>query len=184
MPRGSAASCTRCATQPPAPPCAGSAAALAILCAALAERDPELVRELYHLACEEIAGICPKAAELLEDAAADALAYMDFPCAHHRRLRTNNNVRGRINRALKRRSCMAQVFPPKKSLIRMLGAVFSEMGEDRASWRWFTEGSIAPASSPARSAAPAAAYDGTPAEHARRIIEMVVADNPIGRRAA
>lgn len=78
----------------------------------------------------------------------------------------------------------AQVFPSKKSLIRMLGAVFSEMGEDRASWRWFTEGSIALASSPARSDAPAAAYDGTPAEHARRIIEMVVADNPIGRRAA
>ena len=38
--------------------------------------------------------------------------------------------------------------------------------------------------SPARSAAPEAAYDGTAEENARRIIEAVVADNPIGRRAA
>lgn len=47
-----------------------------------------------------------------------------------------------------------------------------------------TEESIALASSPAKAAAPAATYDGSPEEHARRIIEVVVADNPIGRRAA
>ena len=50
------------------------AAVLAILHAVFAERDPDLVRELYHLACEEISGICAKAAELLEGAEADALA--------------------------------------------------------------------------------------------------------------
>lgn len=159
------------------------AAVLAVLHAVFDERDPALVRELYHLACEKIAGICPRAAELLEDAEADALAYLDFPCAHHRRLRTNN-VQERANRELKRRSRVVQVFPSRKSLIRILGAVFSEMDEDWAARRWFTEESIALASSPAKAAAPAATYDGSPEEHARRIIEMVVADNPIGRRAA
>nr|WP_270299567.1 transposase [Eggerthella sinensis] len=112
------------------------------------------MRELYHLACGEIAGICPRAAGLLEDAEADALAYLDFPYAHHRRIRTNN-VQERANRELKRRSRVVQVFPSRKSLIRMLGAVFSEMDEDWASRRWFTEESIALAVSSAKSAAPA-----------------------------
>ena len=159
------------------------AAVLAILHAVFDERDPALVRELYHLACGEIAGICPRAAGLLEDAEADALAYLDFPYAHHRRIRTNN-VQERANRELKRRSRVVQVFPSRKSLIRMLGAVFSEMDEDWASRRWFTEESIALAVSSAKSAAPAPSYDGTAGEHARRIMEVVVADNPIGRRAA
>lgn len=45
----------------------------AILHAVFDERDPALVCELYHLACERIAGACPRSAELLEDAEADAL---------------------------------------------------------------------------------------------------------------
>ena len=63
---------------------------LAILHAVFDERAPAPVRELYHLACGRTAGICPKSAELLEDAEADALAYLGFPYAHHRRLRANN----------------------------------------------------------------------------------------------
>lgn len=158
-------------------------AVLAILHAVFDERDPALVRELYHLACEEIDTFCPKAAELLEEAEADALAYLDFPYAHHRRLRTNN-VQERANRELKRRSRVVQVFPSKKSLIRMLGAVFSEMGESWASRRWFTEESIVQAMGSERAASPAPTYEGSPEEHARRIIDVVVADNPVSRKAA
>ncbi len=125
----------------------------------------------------------PKAAELLEEAEADALAYLDFPYAHHRRLRTNN-VQERASRELKRRSRVVQVFPSRKSLIRMLGAVFSEMDEAWARRRWFTEESIAQALASTGSAAPPLTYEGSAEEHARRIIDVVVADNPIGRRAA
>ena len=159
------------------------AAVLAILHAVFDERAPNLVRELHHLACEEISDFCPKAAELLEEAEAEVLAYLDFPYAHHRRLRTNN-VQERANRELKRRSRVVQVFPSRKSLIRMLGAVFSEMDEDWSSRRWFTEESIAQAANPMAAKAPMATYDGTPKEHARRIIDVVVADNPVNRKAA
>ena len=160
------------------------AAVLAILHAVFDERDPDLVRELYHLACEEIAGFCPKAAALLEEAEADALAYLDFPYEHHVRLRTNN-VQERANRELKRRSRVVQVFPSRKSLIRMMGAVFSEMDEDWAGRRWFNDDSIGRAVEGAEVNAPAPAYEGTAAEHAARIIALVVADNPIsGRKAA
>lgn len=159
------------------------AAVLAILHAVFDERDPNLVRELYHLACDEVAGICAKAAELLVEAETDALAYLDFPYAHHRRLRTNN-VQERPNRELKRRSRVVQVFPSRRSLIRMLGAVFSEMDEDWATRRWFTEESIAQAMAPMDPTVPAPAYEGSAEEHAKRIMDVVIADNPIGRRAA
>lgn len=159
-------------------------AVLGILKAVFAERDPDLVRELYQLATEQIEGFCPKAAEVLEEAEADALAYLDFPYEHHVRLRTNN-VQERANRELKRRSRVVQVFPSRKSLIRMMGAVFSEMDEDWAGRRWFSDDSIGRAVEGARVNAPAPAYEGTAAEHADRIIALVVADNPIpGRKAA
>lgn len=159
-------------------------AVLGILKAVFAERDPELVRELYQLATEQIEGFCPKAAEVLEEAEADALAYLDFPYEHHVRLRTNN-VQERANRELKRRSRVVQVFPSRKSLIRMMGAVFSEMDEDWAGRRWFNDDSIGRAVEGAEVNAPAPAYEGTAAEHAARIIALVVADNPIsGRKAA
>lgn len=83
---------------------------LAILHAVFDERDPALVRELCHLACGRIAGFCAKVAEILEDTEADALAYPDFPYAHHRRLRANN-VQERANRELRRRSRVVLVFP-------------------------------------------------------------------------
>lgn len=159
-------------------------AVLGILKAVFAERDPDLVRELYQLVTEQIEGFCPKAAEVLEEAEADALAYLDFPYEHHVRLRTNN-VQERANRELKRRSRVVQVFPSRKSLIRMMGAVFSEMDEDWAGRRWFSDDSIGRAVEGARVNAPAPAYEGTAAEHADRIIALVVADNPIpGRKAA
>ena len=60
------------------------------------------MRELYQLATAQIEDFCPKAAEVLEEAVADALAYLDFPYEHHVRLRTNN-VQERANREPKRR---------------------------------------------------------------------------------
>ena len=155
-----------------------------ILEAVLAERDPELAREPCQLATAQIEGFCPKAAEVLEEAEADAPAYLDFPYEHHVRLHTNN-VQERANRELKRRSRVVQVFPSRKALIRMMGAVFSEMDEDWAGPRWFGDDSIGRAVEGAKVNEPAHAYEGTAAEHAARIIALVVADNPIpGRKAA
>ena len=105
-----------------------------ILKAVFAERDPEPAREPCRLAAARIEGFCPKAAEVLEEAEADAPAYPDFPHEHHVRLRTDN-VRERANRELRRRSRAVRVFPSGKSPIGMMGTVFSEMDEDRARGR-------------------------------------------------
>ena len=152
--------------------------------AVFAERDPELVRELHRPATEQIGGFCPKAAEVPGEAEADAPAYPGFPHGHHVRLRADD-VQERANREPRRRSRVVQVFPSRKSPIGMMGAVFSETGEDRAGRRWFNDDSIGRAVEGAEVNAPAPAYGGTAAEHAARIIALVVADNPIpGRKAA
>ena len=105
------------------------------------ESDPILVRELYHIAIVEISKINKRAGELLEEAEVDALAYLDFPPEHHRRLRTNN-IQERENREIKRRSRVVQVFPSVKSLIRLVGAVCSETDEDWSSRKYISPDSL------------------------------------------
>lgn len=158
------------------------AAVLAIPRAVFDERDPALAREPCHPACDEVAGFCPKASALLEEAEADALAYLDFPYARRRRLRTNN-VQERANREPRHRSRVVRALPSRGSLVRMSGAAFAEMDEDWASRRRLAEDSIAKACG-RNAGAPAASCTGDAGEHTRRIIELVVADNPIGRKVA
>lgn len=90
-----------------------------ILKAVFAERDPELVREPCQLVTAQIGGFCPKAAEVLEEAEVDAPAYPDFPYEHHIRLRADT-VQERANRGVERRSRVVQVFPSRKSPIRIV----------------------------------------------------------------
>ena len=58
---------------------------------------------MYHAACEMLVGCCLGAARALEEAEPDALAHLDFPPSHWKRLRTNN-LRERAKRETKRGS--------------------------------------------------------------------------------
>lgn len=91
-----------------APP--GGAAWSAPSATACARPAPGPRVAMYHVARDMLRGACPKAANVLEEAEPDALAHLDFPPSHWKRLRTNN-VQERANREIKRRSRMAQVFP-------------------------------------------------------------------------
>lgn len=150
------------------------AAISSILSAVFAERDPDLVRELYHLACDEVSKIYPASGKILEEAEPDALAYLDFPYAHHIRLRTNN-VQERTNREIKRRSRVVQVFPSRKSLIRFVGAILAEIDEQWGERRWFSKSSMLEILEKAKPIPPAT-YEGTAAEHAEKIMKLVLAD--------
>lgn len=105
------------------------AVAAAAMKAVFAERDPQMVRAAYRVATERLAEIKPRAGELLEDAEADALAYLDFPYEHHIRLRTNN-VQERANEEIKRRTKVVGVFPSAESMMRLVGSVLIDVNEE------------------------------------------------------
>lgn len=105
------------------------AVATAAMKAVFAERDPRLVRAAYRQAAERIAQLKARAGELLEDAEADALAYLGFPYEHHVRLRTNN-VQERANEEIKRRTKVVGVFPSAESMMRLVGSVLIDVNEE------------------------------------------------------
>ena len=74
---------------------------------------------------------------MLEEAEPDALAYLDFPPSHRKRLRADN-VQERASREIKRRPRVAQVFPPAASPVRLAGAVMCEQDEIRQGSRYFS----------------------------------------------
>lgn len=117
------------------------------------------------------------AGALLEDAEADALAYPGFPAEHRRRIRTNN-VQERMNREIKRRSRVVQVFPSPKSMLRLVGA---EQDEDWSSRRYISPESMLRLAEPA-------GPEPVESEASRRrglmIVETAMELAGTGRRAA
>lgn len=97
---------------------------------------------MYHAACEMLVGCCLRAARALEEAEPDALAHLDFPPSHWKRLRTNN-LRERAKRENKRGSRVVQVFPSESSLLRLVGAVMCDQAETWAGSRYFSERKMA-----------------------------------------
>ena len=100
-------------------------------------RDAATVTAMYHVACDMLEGCCPRAAAILEEAEPDALAYLDFPPSHWKRLRADN-VQERTDREIKRRSRVVQVFPSTGSPVRLAGTVMCGQDEMRQESRYFS----------------------------------------------
>lgn len=102
-----------------------------VLHAIFAEEDPARARAMYQAACGLISRLSRDAAAVMESAEADALAHLDFPAGHRRRIRTNN-VQERLNREIKRRSRVVvfgqvKVSEMVKGAFRFGKRKFSEM---------------------------------------------------------
>jgi putative transposase len=69
------------------------------------------------------------AADQLEEAEADILAYTTFPREHWRQLYSTNPLE-RLNKEIKRRSNVVGIFPNSKAAIRLIGAVLMEQQDE------------------------------------------------------
>jgi transposase-like protein len=85
----------------------------------------------------------PKAAALLRAAEDDVLAYMSFPREHWTRI-YSTNVLERLNREVKRRTDVVQVFPNDDAALRLAGAILLEIGDEWAAdeRRYFSQASM------------------------------------------
>lgn len=158
-------------------------AAGAVLHAVFAETEPARVRAAYHAACSVIASLSEDAGKVMEEAEADALAYLDFPEAHRRRIRTNN-VQERCNREIKRRTRVVQSFPSEASLVRLVGAVLCEEDEDWSSRRYIVPESLEELWEQSREeAAPAADPDDSEVERQRSRLVVIAGLDGLARAA-
>ena len=144
------------------------------------ETDPATVRSAYRAAIDAVGAMSARAGALLEKAEADAPTYLDFPAEHRRRIRTNN-VQERMNREMRRRSRVVQVFPSAESMLRLVGAVCAERDEDWSSGRYISPESMGKLLEPA---APEPAESEASRRRGLMVVEtaMELADG--GRRAA
>ena len=76
----------------------------------------------------DYADVAPKAMELLDNGFEDAMTVFMLPENTWRHLRTSNTIE-RLNRELKRRSDVIQIFPNEASLLRLMGSVLIDQND-------------------------------------------------------
>lgn len=86
----------------------------------------------------------PKAAQLLEEACEDVLAYMAFPAAHWRQIHSTNPLE-RLIREIRRRTRVVGIFPTEGSLLRLVGMLLLEQDDEwqAAERAYFSQQSMA-----------------------------------------
>ena len=70
-----------------------------------------------------------RVAGLLRDAEEDVLAYMSFPSAHWKAIRSTNPLE-RVNKEIARRTNVVGIFPTDQSVLRLAGCVLMEQDEE------------------------------------------------------
>ena len=103
----------------------------------------EISAQWDHVAAT-FAGRFPKAADLMEGAKDEVLAFSAFPRAQWRQLWSTNPLE-RLNRELKRRCRVVGIFPNEAAVIGLGGAVLVDIHDEwvSAECRYFSEGSMA-----------------------------------------
>ncbi len=103
--------------------------------------------ELVHAQFEEVVTMLgrshPAAAQLLEDAREDLLAFTEFPSQHWQQIWSTNPLE-RVNKEIKRRTNVVGTFPNPEALLRLTGHALIEQHDewDAAERRYFSENSM------------------------------------------
>jgi len=94
-----------------------------------AQPTPEEVLAQHGRVVEQLRGRFDQAADLLEDAAEEVLAFASFPKTHWRQI-WSNNPQERLNREIRRRTNVVSIFPNREAITRLVGAVLAEQNDE------------------------------------------------------
>lgn len=89
----------------------------------------DMARKLRNEICEEYADIASEAIQILDEGFEDAMVIMMLPVKYRISLRTSNIIE-RLNREIRRREQVIQIFPNAASVIRLIGSLLIDKHND------------------------------------------------------
>jgi len=109
-----------------------------------AQPDADTATTQLRAVVDQLGPTAPAVAERLQAMETDLLAYTAFPVAHWSKIWSNNPIE-RLNRELKRRTDVVQIFPDTASVIRLVGALLVEINDEMiaADRRYIAAASVA-----------------------------------------
>ena len=101
----------------------------ALVSTIFAQTSREAVMAQYKHVVDSLREAFPEIAQMLKDAEPDLTAFAAFPREHWQKIWSNNPIE-RLNREIKRRADVVQVFPDSDSVTRLIGSVLLEQHEE------------------------------------------------------
>jgi putative transposase len=102
---------------------------LAAINTAFAQESFETASVQWRAVADQLRAKFPKLAELMDEAEADVLAFMNFPKAHRIQLHSTNPLE-RLNAEIKRRTHVVGIFPNEAAITRLVGALLLEQNDE------------------------------------------------------